>query len=280
MSELIRKTVKLTKELPYYLSRRWHEIMQPNSNREYTRFVILSRKRSGTTFLQTALQQNPQVQAFGELFGSHRRSFWDAPGYMIEPLNQKVYALRDQDMHAYMERYIYRSYPKSIHAVGFKLFFIQGDKKRKDSIWNYLEQDPSVRMIRLVRENYLAVLTSKQEAMQTEQWVMKDQNGTKERAPVTLDPEECAYLFECFDIEDRMLRERFSDHPYKYVTYESLVRDPAVFKEIQEFLGVDPITLKPSTKKQSHRSLMQRIANYEELKAHFRGTQWDRFFKD
>ena len=51
-------------------------------------------------------------------------------------------------------------------------------------------------------------------------------------------------------------------------------------KRVQDFLGVQYETVKPSTYKQSHQSLSDSISNYWGLKERFTGTPWEEFFED
>ncbi|MGM0587229.1 MAG: hypothetical protein ACQETE_02325 [Bacteroidota bacterium] len=265
------------------MNRRWHEIVQPNK-RDYTKFVIISRKRSGSTYVQTALQRHPRVQSFGELFMGEDHIDWKHPGYQIECWNQRARHIRNEDVNSFMHRYVYRSYPRGIKAVGFKLFFIQGGiSSGPVSIWNYLVSDPSIHIIRLVRSNYLAVLTSKQEAIESKVWFKTKPSKTstvKPQNPIWLNPEECEHLFSSFDIEDRMLKERFENHPYRYVTFENILHDSQQLADLQSFLDIEVRDLKPKTYKQARRTLRDRIANFEQLKDHFKGSKWARFFDE
>jgi hypothetical protein len=227
------------------------------------------------------MQSHPAIQHYGELFAGEQQAFWNVPGYEIHALNRSAERLRNSDVAGFLDQIIYRPYPSKIKAVGFKLFYIQARQESLKRAWDYLTEDQSIKVIRLVRANYLAVLASKAEAMVTQTWVVKDKKQSDRPEEVYLDVEETGKMFEYFEVEDRILKERFKEHPYLYLTYESLMDNPRRLDEVQSFLNV-PIReeLRPETKKQARRTLRDRIANYQELKDHFAGTQWARFFED
>jgi hypothetical protein len=229
------------------------------------------------------LQQHDQIQSFGELFLREDITDWKHPGYRIERWNRAANHTRSEDVSLFMDHYVYRSYPEKIKAVGFKLFFIQGGGfQKKSNIWQYLVEDPTIHIIRLVRKNYLAVLTSKQEAIESKVWFKtqpKEKSIPKSQNPVHLDPKECEKLFSSFDIEDRMLENRFKTHPYYYTTFEDILSNQNELAEIQSFLGIQARNLKPQTYKQAHRTLRDRIANFDQLKDYFKGSKWARFFE-
>lgn len=73
----------------------------------------------------------------------------------------------------------------------------------------------------------------------------------------------------------------FKDSQMIDVIYEDLSKDnESEMKRIQEFLGVNYESLKPSTYKQSSQPLSKSISNYFELKEKFQGTPWSKYFED
>ena len=65
------------------------------------------------------------------------------------------------------------------------------------------------------------------------------------------------------------------------VLYEDLEHDSArVIGKVLRYLGVDDaIALEPATVKLCQ-SIRETVENYDELKRHFQGSRWGRFFVD
>jgi hypothetical protein len=63
--------------------------------------------------------------------------------------------------------------------------------------------------------------------------------------------------------------------------YDVLVRQMDLHLEmLQEHLGLEQRRIAPDIHKQRTCTLQESIANYEELRARFRGTKWQRFFAE
>ena len=74
---------------------------------------------------------------------------------------------------------------------------------------------------------------------------------------------------------------KFLNNPLLQLTYEELTSDyQEQMRRIQEFLDVKLLNLQPKTVKQNPETLDKLIINYEELKQHFSGTQWEVFFNE
>ena len=277
--KIFQKLQLLKEELPYYIQRKWQEANKQIGYNSYAKFVILSRKRSGSNFLKSSLNSHPNIRAYNELFHSKDYASWGMKGYNIRLFNRKVDKLRQTDLNKFMNDYVYRKYNKNIKAVGFKLFYIHGRHNQSRTIWDYLTENKDIKILRLVRKNYLAVITSKHEAIKSKTWVVtKQKSFAKSVDPVYLNPQKCEHLFRCFNKEDQILRKRFKHHKYLYITYKEITSDNEALERVQDFLNVDIQSLTASTKKQAKRPLSKRIANYEELYEYFADTQWHRFF--
>ena len=65
------------------------------------------------------------------------------------------------------------------------------------------------------------------------------------------------------------------------IYYEELVSHPEqTFREVTDFLGVGYRRPQTNLKKQNTMTLTQAIANYDELKSAFSGTEWQPFFDE
>ena len=245
---------------------------------DYTRFVIISRGRSGTSFLRSMLNNHPQVTTFGEIFRKYGEIGWDRPDYRS---SQTQLDLIQTNPVSFLEDDLFRTYPKEVAAVGFKLFYYHARNPEWENVWQYLQDSPEMRVIHLRRENVLATHLSLRRAFMTNQWNSK--SGKTEDAPmITLTYEDCLEAFEATKqfIHDTDLF--FAEHKYKLdMTYETLSSDTETeMKRVQAFLGLEYIPTQTRLRKQNKKSLAESIANFEELKNRFAGTEFERYFED
>ena len=74
---------------------------------------------------------------------------------------------------------------------------------------------------------------------------------------------------------------RYSAHPTITVSYEELVESPEeTLARIQEFLGVEPRPLAPTTRQQNPQPLSKLIENYDEIREAFRDTEYAWMFEE
>ena len=68
------------------------------------------------------------------------------------------------------------------------------------------------------------------------------------------------------------------DLPTQTVRYEDLLRDPnTTIGSVQDGLGVSRVPLEGSTRKTTDDRLERIISNYDEVRVHLRGTEFERF---
>jgi LPS sulfotransferase NodH len=183
-----------------------------------------------------------------------------------------------QDPVRFLETRLFGRYPSAIRAVGFKLFYYHARDGHKASIWSYLRGRTDLKVVHLKRRNLLRTHLSRQRAALTDQWV--NTSGQPDSGVVVrLDYEECLRDFLQTRAWEEQCDQDFADHPMFQVEYESLVGDyPAETRSLQEFLGLEPRAVSPSTFQQTRQPLSAVIANYAELREKFAGTQWAEFF--
>lgn len=228
-------------------------------NKEYTKFLIISDSRTGSTLLQNMLNFHPKIIAKGELF--------------------KV--IENKEPSDVWNR-IFRKYQKSIKYVGFKLFYhhpLKGDQ----GVWDIAIKDPSIIIIHLVRKNTLRSLISKKIGTKTRKWtenINADPISLDDRK-VTIDPLECEKYFIKINDYQNKIDEGFKRHRIISVTYEDLSngrRD--VIDNIYSSFELKKFSRDSELKKQNPESLKDLVVNYKELKDYFEGTKWEQYFQD
>lgn len=224
-------------------------------SRTYTRFMILSSPRCGTHMLASALAEHPAIVSLSEVFN---------PDFLLDaPFGE------DTAEDTILDEHVFCAYPPSVHAVGFPLHRAGARFGRWPTLWQRLERDQDIRIISLSRLHLLGRYLSYR--------LMRERAPRDE--PRIITPEELKAEFRIQETLVSAFGERFARHPTLHLKYEQLLDD---FEEqvlaVQEFLGVAPLPLKPTTKQSESVPYRRIIANYDELAQHFAGTRWGWLF--
>ena len=245
---------------------------------DYKKFIILGRARTGSQLLLGLLNSHRQIIAFGEIFGNYHSINWSRPSYRSK--SKSLLSLIQSDPIRFLETKVFRTYPKHISAVGFKIFYYQAQNGNWKTVWSYLKKNEDLRIIHIKRRNILRTYLSEMKAFKTGNWV-NTSGVQRDNTSISLNYEECLKKFTITRQQEKDYDLFFKDRQKINVTYEALSSDPMnEMKRIQEFLGVDSQVPRPSTYKQARRPLSTAISNYFELKEKFEGTPWTEFFED
>lgn len=247
---------------------------------DYRRFIILGRGRTGSNFLRGLLNSHSQIVTFGELFRFYDSIGWEFPLYDRYWQDPGLITLMQNDPVGFLEKKVFRKFPKQVGAVGFKLFYYHAQEDSRRAVWTFLRDCKDIRIIHLKRNNTLRMILSEKKAFKTDSWT----NTTgieEEKFTVAIDYEECLRRFKHEQEVAGEFERFFQWHPKLTVIYEHLSSDyREAMRSVQEFLGVSYETVKPSTYKQSKQLLAEAIVNYSELKGKFRNTPWEVFFEE
>ena len=249
-------------------------------HRDYTRYIILGMGRTGSNLLATSLQSQSNVIAFGELFNNahHERISWMYPGYKT---SGAALELRARDPRAFIDTMVYGRMPKRVSAVGFKLFYYHAREPNWACIWPHLGDMEGLKVIHLKRQNLLRTYLSMSYALQDRQWIARSDRGVTRKEAIELVYEDVLKGFRKIRAWENEGDRFFSGQPVLEVFYEGLVgRYDEEMSRIQDFLGVPRSSAHANTRKQSIQRLSESIANYEELKARFQGSEWAAFFEE
>jgi len=267
------------------------------------RFMILGSARTGSNFLLSLLSSHPSIKTYGELFNLDKL-----------PRENLIEALEDPV--AYLRRRVYKPHGPGISAVGFKMFY---DHLKKDyfdkpvqaadtsqrlqdkfdqfsefiesnydwdtlamrfrGAWDFLIEDVSLAVIHLKRRNALDTLISLKRAFATNEW-WRLKSDSRPKFAVHLDPEECSRYFHRMSDFQAAADTAFAAHPKIDLIYEDLAeRQQDGLKVIFSLLEVPSLPLTTRMIKQNTAPARETVANYEQLKNHFRHTQWGVLFE-
>ncbi len=245
--------------------------------RDYTRFIVLGRSRTGSNYLRSLLNSHPGIQVLGEVFRNSDSLEWGLDGY---PDPRRVLAEYQADPVAFLDRHIFRSLPQQIQAFGFKIFYYHAQGEPLKRIWSRLRDDAELRVLHVKRNNILRTHLSRARAARSNRWVQLSQSGIEE-APIRLEYAECRQDFERTRLWETEFERFFAGHPILPVAYEDLALDyRQAVSRIEAFLRVEACALVPQTFKQSREPLAAAISNYADLKRQFADTPWAGFFEE
>ncbi|MEI9401913.1 sulfotransferase [Mesorhizobium argentiipisi] len=232
-------------------------------------FVILAMPRTGTHYLEEMLNEHPQVLSNGELLNTYDTNWLDK-----DRLTGGDRALLEL---------AYLRYPNQTHKkltrVGCKINEPQFHDR--PGFFAELARWPDLKVILLVRRNTLESLRSLTQARQTRQW-LKFSSDNDAAPSIKLTVACCEAYFKAADDFHNRVARSFASTDLHVAEYETLLREPsACLAKIWEFLGV--AAFGPSgtanLKRQEARPLDQTIENFEELRRHFAGGPYARFFE-
>lgn len=246
----------------------------------YTKFIILGRKRTGSNLVLTSFILHKNILCYGEIFNRiNPRSWGFLPKGFQRPgdcnlLNEKPVE--------FLSNRIFRKYPNSVKAVGFKIFYFHTTfhEEQTESVWQYLKENSHVKIIHLKRRNRLKAHLSEKIALKTGEWVnIFDTNSANIK--LSLDYDECLKDFEYTLKMENEFDSLFTEHKKIDVFYEDLHQNfSEEMKKIQIFLGLTPYPLKPQIFKQTLNEPQEIITNFDELRNKFSSTKWKCFFEE
>jgi LPS sulfotransferase NodH len=267
------------------------------------RFMILGSARTGSNFLLSLLSSHPSIKTYGELFNLDSLPRDDLTEALEDPV-------------AYLRRRVYQPPRSGVSAVGFKMFydhlkedyfdkpvqtsdtsrrlqdkfdrfsaFIENNydwgtlARRFRDTWDFLIEDVSLAVIHLKRRNALDTLISLKRAFMTNEW-WSLKSESRQTFAVHLDPDECSRYFQRTCDFQTAADTAFAAHPKIEVIYEELAeRQQDALKGIFTLLDVSPLPLTTRMTKQNPAPAWETVANYEQLKTHFRHTRWGALFE-
>lgn len=257
-TSLLRKSINDPKKASKYLSCKMLGFV---GHSDFTRFIVLSRSRTGSNLLISLLNSHPNIFCENEVFAKLN-------GRNHEDILARVYA--KQAIH--------------IKAKGFKIFYYHPTDDKLSDIWNTLISDKSVKVIHLKRRNVLRTVTSRKILESTKEYMRRKSNGCNDIKPkkTEFSVRELHFLFNETRNYENKAENDFQNHDLLSLYYEDLARDTdETVKKIVKFLGINH--MHPSSTnlaKQNPQQLEVLINNFYELKSAFLETEWEPFFEE
>lgn len=235
------------------------KLLSAVGHENFTKFIVLSRSRTGSNMLMSLLNSHPEVIAEHEILA--RLNGRDAREIVAGT---------------------YAKQPYYVKAKGFKVFYYHPLDGDPAALLDDLAAE-NIRVIHLKRRNILRTLVSRKIAGMKDVWAATSAArldvGRHKSVSFTVEElEEGFRRTRDWEVEgDR----RFAAHPLLSVRYEDLVRDPdGSLAEVLDFLGLQHFPLETEMRKQNPERLADLVTNYAALKAAFAGSEWEPFFEE
>lgn len=233
--------------------------LSPFWHRDYLRFIILSRSRTGSNLLASLLNSHPRIRTAGEIFAR----------------------LLDEDPLERLDRAFGPEAPR-VGARGFKIFYYHPLDREGSTLWDRLAAMRDVRVIHLTRRNVLRTLLSRKIAGNSDAWqALRPGPSDTDARQVEMTVDELETGFEQTRNWEQDAVHRFHAHPFLQISYEELAGDPrAAVRRVFEFLGLEDCEPSTRLRQQNPENLRRLIRNYDELKGAFAGSRWQGYFED
>lgn len=234
-------------------------------------FAILGMPRTGTHYLEELLNEHPNVLSNGELLNTYDVN-WPEQDRLLRS-DRELLEL------AYL-RFPTRSGKKVTH-VGCKIN--EPQFKERPAFFDELARWPGLKVILLSRRNTLESLRSLVQARQSRVWLkFSSDEDTAPPPRVKLSIAACEDYFRAADDFHSRVARSYSSTSLLEIEYERLLREPAACLETAcRFLGVP--ALQPSgsgaLQRLEQRPLNETVENFEDLRRHFAGGPYARFFE-
>lgn len=248
------------------------------NNLPYQQFIILGTARTGSTMLWSYLNSHPDILCLRGVYGPRNKINF---GKFYKELPEEYHSsqmikLRNERPIDFLENYVWKEYSKPFKAVGFKYFYDHDRHlSKKKEVINYFETNRDIKFLHLKRDNQLATLFSYKRALSEQQWTKAN---TDFFTSITV--EECNDHFQQILYNQKRFDEMLKNRTLN-VSYDNLLEAPELtLHEILNFIGVKSISLETETKKNREIKLSDGIINYNELKTHFKGTDFAKHFNE
>ncbi len=233
-----------------------------------SRFVILFTGRSGSSYLSSLLDSHPNVICEGEMLAEILRVGRPPERQLI--WSRKLFQTKR---------------PRKIVSVGFKT--------KLDDIYNTdgfrdLLDEFGVRLVHLIRQNLVKQVISALNAERlyetTGQWnVLNERGPIHQYAPLSVDADRFDRLLHYRVSGETRLAEFVSkmQRPMTHVIYEDLlISREQTLGALYDFLNVPHRSVTSRFEKHTPDNLREAIANFDELKRRYAGTDFEPMFDE
>ena len=238
MSGKCIKSIKAMSGFFEYLSQRKDALFQ---YKKYTKFIVLGRSRTGSNFLISLLRTHPEIIAHNDLF--KRLAQKSCTEIWGETFTKKT---------------------RKIKYVGFKIFYYHPIDSQDRSVWDFIKNDRTIKIIHLKRNNILRAVVSRLIAEKTLHYSYTTDFSTPlTDKKISINIEDCLKEIEQTKQWEKAAVRAFHQHAVLTVNYESLSNNtPIVLNNIFAFFGLKHFPAQSTLRKQNPEPLNDLVNNY------------------
>lgn len=221
-------------------------------NKKYGKFIVLTRSRTGSTYLNQLLDSHPNISTLDEPY----RIKFIQTSFMI--WNR-----------------VFSSKPKQIEQVGFKLMYYH-DLNVNNSVWDILKNNLDVKIIHLQRHNLLRCLISRELAVKMKAFHSHEIDGNRNilKKKVFINPDKIIRDLELTETSKIKALKLLENHQIIELYYEDFCNNTTKLNEVLQFLNLPSVELKSSLKKMNPEPLEDLVSNYSDIYNRLRNTKW------
>jgi len=226
-------------------------------SRNYNKYVIIARSRTGSNLLNSYLNQSTQVIAKSEVFGRVKNKS-----------EQKLW------------NNTFKKYAPHIKWVGFKIFYKHPVDSDSKFVWSKISRDKNIKIIHLTRNNKVRAELSKLIAFKTKKWAANTSKSdfkipSLKEKKISVDVELFLKEIQSVVENEDYIRNKFSNHKIIEITYEQLSNKPEdTLKKIAENFNIKKFKIETPLVKQNTEDIADLVTNYNELEQKLLGTQF------
>ena len=208
-------------------------------------FVIAFVGRSGSSYLQSLLDNHPDGRCLGEIFWS----------FDSDPARKPIKDFLIDIVHSADKQ-----------ASGFK--FGNVHILKHPEVWDIMREF-EYRVIHLSRRNRVDQYISMRLAQLNESW--RSDQGNFNIQSFLADFEHMDFYLRLIEEHDRLIGEYVTGFPMERIAYEELVKPDGYFPAL-DFLGLERMSLHCPISKQRSGSQKEALLNFDEVAAYYKGT--------
>lgn len=235
---------------------------------KYIRAIQMSSKRTGSTFLQNAINSHPDIMGIDEIFVNVcRKAKYRKSGFIPFVRPENSHKLPQE----YLENYIYKKYPDK-HII-FKLMANQIN--HHNGLLQYIKNN-NIPIIFLKRDNLLKQVISGLTAAYTE------------HEPINISGQQLLNLVKETKRQNKYWKKELKDNIKLSLVYEDIIGktikdktyvEEEINKKICDFFNVPYKKLYSMTKKKNKNDISVYIPNMEEIRNIFKNTEFEWMIK-
>lgn len=238
------------------------------------KFVVNGANRTGTHFLQSLLNNHPDITCLWDIFWSKDETPYGYPGYLKKvgrPGRFNIIA-KNRTIYGFLDEY----YAKATGVIAAGFLLKSETTSHKPAILRWFRRN-NVKVTHLVRENYLMQEIAKE--IRRQKLTSSHARTPAEVAKVKLNTDQLLNSLEGADQSLQKHRKRLNGLDVLEIKYESLVKnEQQELNRIFDFLGVkENLNIKSEFHKTEKESPRAMIENYDDVVAVLKNTRFSSF---